>query len=191
MEKSTEITDLLAAWSAGGDEALTNLMEVVYSELRESARRAMARERPDHTLDPTALVNEVYLRLLQLKRVSWEGRGAFFAFAVRLMRRILVEHARAVGAQKRGGGAERISLEPAGLLVEEPAIDVLILDDALSRLEAVDPRLVRLVELRFFAGFTEDETAEALGTSRSSVQREWAVAKRLLAHLLSGDGEIS
>jgi RNA polymerase sigma factor (TIGR02999 family) len=188
MDANAPITDLLDAWSEGDREALDELMELVYTELRAGAKRAMARERQAHTLEPTALVNEVYLRLLQLKKVSWEGRSAFFGFAVRLMRRILVEHARAVGAEKRGGRAERVSLERAELIAKEPTIDVLILDEALAKLEAVDPRLVRIVELRFFGGFSEDETAEALQISRSSVQREWAVAKRLLAHLLDGEG---
>lgn len=191
MNDEKPVTDFLDAWAEGGQEALNDLMAVVYTELRESARREMARERQDHTLDPTSLVNEVYLRLLRLKKVSWEGRGVFFAFAVRLMRRILVEHARASGAQKRGGEFQKVSLDSAHLLVEEAAIDILILEDALTQLEAVDPRLVRIVELRFFGGFTEEEIAKALGISRSSIQREWGVAKRLLAHLLSGDGKAS
>jgi len=187
MDANLPITDLLDAWSEGDRAALDELMELVYTELRAGAKRAMARERHAHTLEPTALVNEVYLRLLRLKKVSWEGRNSFFGFAVRLMRRILVEHARAVGAEKRGGNAERVSLEHAELIVENPTIDALILDEALARLEAVDPRLVRIIELRFFGGFSEEETAEALHISRSSVQREWAVAKRLLAHLLDGE----
>lgn len=185
MDADTPVTDLLGAWSDGDREALDQLMQVVYAELWESARRAMARERPAHTLEPTALVNEVYLRLLHLKRVSWESRRPFFAFAARLMRRILVEHARAVGAQKRGGEAARVTLGDVEMLVEAPAIDPLILDDALEKLEKVDPRLVRIIELRFFTGLTEEETATTLGTSRATVQREWAVAKRLLAKLLT------
>lgn len=189
MNPDWPITDLLEQWAEGDKAALDELMALVYTELRESARRVMARERPTHTLDPTALVNEVYLRLLRLKKVSWEGRGAFFGFAVRLMRRILVEHARAVGAQKRGGTADRIGLERANLIVPEPTIDILILNEALEKLEAVDPQLVRLLELRFFGGFSEDETAGALNISRSSVQREWIVAKRLLIHLLEGKRE--
>lgn len=191
MDADTPVTDLLDRWAEEGKEALDDLMEVVYTVLRESAGREMARERPDHTLDPTALVNEVYLRLLRLKKVSWEGRGAFYAYAVRLMRRILVEHARAVGAQKRGGDVRRVSLKSSEFQREDQTIDVLILDDALARVEAVDPRLVQVVELRFFGGFSEEEIAEALDTSRSSVQRDWAVARRLLSHLLTGDGRTS
>ena len=185
MHTNTPITDLLGAWADGDRQALDELMEIVYSELREGARRAMARERPTHTLEPTALVNEVYLRLLRLKQVSWESRSPFFAFAARLMRRILVEHARTVKAQKRGGEASRIALCHAEFLGEAPALDPLILDQALEQLEAVDPRLVRIIELRFFTGFTEEETATTLGIGRATVQREWAVAKRLLAKLLT------
>lgn len=184
MDTDTPITGLLEAWADGDREALDELMEVVYTELRESARRAMSRERATHTLEPTALVNEVYLRLLRLKQVSWESRSPFFAFAARLMRRILVEHARAVGAQKRGGEVARVALCHVEFLVEAPVLDPLILDEALEQLEAVDPRLVRIIELRFFTGLTEEETATTLGIGRATVQREWAVAKRLLAQLL-------
>jgi RNA polymerase sigma-70 factor (ECF subfamily) len=184
MNADTPITGLLGAWAEGDREALDELMALVYGELQASARRAMAGERATHTLEPTALVNEVYLRLLRLKQVSWESRRPFFAFAARLMRRILVEHARAVRAQKRGGDVE-ITLLQADVPAPASVIDPLVLDEALERIEAVDERLVRIVELRFFTGFTEEETAEALGMSRSSVQREWAVAKRLLAELLA------
>jgi RNA polymerase sigma factor (TIGR02999 family) len=186
MKDGAFITDYLDAWSQGDGTALNELMEVVYPELRESAHRAMASERPTHTLDPTALVNEVYLRLVQLKSVSWDSRRPFFAFAARLMRHILVEHARALGAEKRPHEANRVALEIADLPVGSPAIDPLILDEALHEIEKVDPQMVRLIELRFFAGLTEAETAVALGVSRSSVQREWAVARRLLVKLLDG-----
>lgn len=184
MSADTPITDLLGAWAEGDREALDELMAVVYTELWEGARRAMAKERANHTLEPTALVNEVYLRLLRLNKVSWEGRTPFFAFAARLMRRILVEHARAVGAQKRGGEAAHITIANTEMFVEESVIDPLILDEALEKLEAVDPRLVRIIELRFFTGLTEEETAATLGIGRATVQREWAVAKRLLAQFL-------
>ena len=185
MDTDTPITDLLGAWADGDRDALDELMGVVYAELWESARRAMAGERATHTLEPTALVNEVYLRLLRLKRISWESRSPFFAFAARLMRRILVEHARAVGAKKRGGEAARIALCHAELPGDAPVLDPLILDEALEELEAVDPRLVRIIELRFFTGLTEEETATVLGIGRATVQREWAVAKRLLTKLLA------
>jgi RNA polymerase sigma factor (TIGR02999 family) len=184
MDADTPVTDLLGAWADGDREALGVLMELVYSELQASARQAMAGERPTHTLEPTALVNEVYLRLLRLKKVSWENRAPFFAFAARLMRRILVEHARAVRAQKRGGGIAQVTLESANLPAPTPSIDPLVLEEALGKIEAADERLVRIIELRFFTGLSEEETAAALGMSRSSVQREWAVGKRLLAELL-------
>lgn len=186
MPTDASVTDLLNAWGAGDPAALDELMEVVYPELRASAGKIMARERVSHTLQPTALVNETYLRLLKLKRVSWESRVPFFAFSAKLMRRILVEHARAVGAQKRGGEGDRLSIDSVELSVEEPIIDVLALEEALGKLEAVDPRLVRVVELRFFAGCNEEETATALDVSRSSVQRDWSLAKRALAALLEG-----
>jgi RNA polymerase sigma factor (TIGR02999 family) len=176
MDTNKPITDVLGAWSEGDRTALGELMELVYTELHAAAERAMARERATHTLQPTALVNEVYLRLENLKKVSWEGRG----------RQILVEHARANKAKKRGGQAERVVLESVPLLAEAPAIDPLVLEDALQKIETVDPRLVRIIELRFFAGLTENETAEALGVGRATVQREWAVGKRLLAELLGG-----
>lgn len=186
MDADTPITSLLGAWAEGDREALGELMELVYRELQIAARQAMAGERPTHTLEPTALVNEVYLRLMRLKKVAWESRGPFFAFAARLMRRILVEHARAVRAQKRGGKLPHVSLESAELPALAPTIDPLVLEDALAKIEAVDERLVRIIELRFFTGLSEEETAAALGVSRSSVQREWAVGKRLLAELLKG-----
>jgi len=186
MNDDALITDFLDAWSQGDRAALDELMAVVYTELHESARQAMARERPTHTLDPTALVNEVYLRLVRLKKMSWDNRRPFFAFAARLMRHILVEHARALGAEKRPHEANRVSLEIAELAMQGPAIDPLMLDEALQDMETVDPQMVRLIELRFFTGLTEAETAATLGVSRSSVQREWAVAKRLLIKLLDG-----
>jgi RNA polymerase sigma factor (TIGR02999 family) len=186
MNDDVVLTDFLDAWSRGDRTALDKLMEVVYTELYASARRAMARERSTHTLDPTALVNEVYLRLVELKRMSWESRRPFFAFAASLMRQVLVDHARVVGAQKRPHDANRVPLEIAELRAQEPAIDALILDEALQEIEAIDPQMVRLIELRFFTGLTEAEAADALGVSRSSVQREWVVAKRLLIKLLDG-----
>jgi RNA polymerase sigma factor (TIGR02999 family) len=188
MIEGRPITELLNAWQAGDRAALDRLIELVYPELAESARRAMARERDSHTLEPTALVNEVYLRLQKTKGLSWESRGQFFVFAAGLMRRLLVEHARAHGAKKRGGESARVSLEGAELATEEPAIDPLVLEEALKALEEVDPRLVRVVELRVFAGYKEGEIAEALGLGRATVQRDWALAKRVLAKFLSDTG---
>ena len=184
MNADAPITDVLDAWARGDQAALNELMEFVHTELHAAAERAMARERPSHTLQPTALVNEVYLRLLKLERVSWGSRAPFFAFASRLMRRILVEHARAANAQKRGGEIGHVTVETVQLSVEEPAIDPLVLDDALKQIEAVDPRLVRIIELKFFGGLTEEEIAASLGISRATVQREWSAARRLLAQLL-------
>jgi RNA polymerase sigma factor (TIGR02999 family) len=179
------ITDLLTSWSSGDRSALDELMVLAYTELYRSARQAMARERGSHTLDPTALVNEVYLRLAPLQTMSWEGRGPFFALAARLMRNILVEHARSVSAQKRGGHAERVTLSHPELQVQAPSVDLLDLHNALLELEARDPTMVKIIDMRFFTGATEDETAAALGMSRSGVQREWAMAKRFLADRLS------
>jgi RNA polymerase sigma factor (TIGR02999 family) len=185
MESEKPVTDRLAAWAAGDRAALDEVMLLVYTELYQAARRAMSRERPSPILDPTSLVQEVYLRLVPLKPVSWEGRGPFFALAARLMRNILVEHARAAGSQKRGGGAERVTLAHPELQVGPPNVDLLDLHNALLELEALDPTMVKIIDLRFFTGATEDETAEALGMSRSGVQREWALAKRFLADRLS------
>jgi RNA polymerase sigma factor (TIGR02999 family) len=184
MDTPPSITDLLSAWAGGNLEALNELMQVVYTKLREKARQAMAGERPTHTLSPTALVHEVYLELHRLKHVSFEGRGKFFAYVAVQMRTILREHARTLQAKKRGGEAERMTLAESSLWADPTPIDFLDLDAALRELEEVDPLLVRMVELRFFAGLTEDETAEALDRSRSWVQREWRVAKRFLADKL-------
>lgn len=184
MDTDTPITDLLNAWAEGNHAALDDLMPLVYTELRRAAERAMSHERPDHTLEPTALVNEVYLRLFQLKQVSWESRRAFFGFAARLMRNILVEYARSNRSQKRGGALKSVTLTKADLIVEAPTIDLLALDEALKRLEEVDPGLVRLIDLRFFGGLSEEEAAKELGSNRTAVQRDWAVGKRLLIKLL-------
>ncbi len=180
------VTDMLHAWNGGDPNALEDLMALVYAELQEMSRRALRRERDSPTLNPTALVHEVYMRLAGLKQVSWENRKPFFAFAARLMRRIIVEHARATSALKRGGDVERIGLEFVDLPDGRRAVDAIDLDDVLTRLEAQDPFLVRLIELRFFSGLSEDDAAEMLGVSRSKVQREWRVGKRLLADLLGG-----
>jgi RNA polymerase sigma factor (TIGR02999 family) len=183
MADDSPVTEFLHAWSDGDPQALEDLIALVYTELREMSRQAMRGERQSHTLNPTALVHEVYMRLAHLKRVSWESRVPFFAFAARLMRRVLVEHARAVKALKRGGLDERVDLE-LDELPDKRIIDTLHLDDMLSRLQEHDPFLVQIIELRFFSGLNEVETAEALGVSRTKVQREWRVGKRLLEALL-------
>lgn len=187
MTKESPVTDYLHAWNDGEPKALEDLMALVYTELRAMSRNAMRADRETPTLNPTALVHEVYMRLASLKRVSWENRKPFFAFAARLMRRVLVEHARASKALKRGGDGKRVDLELAELPDGRHTIDALELDDILSRLEAKDPFLGQLIELRFFSGLTEDEAAEALGVPKVRVQREWRAGRRLLANMLRGD----
>jgi RNA polymerase sigma factor (TIGR02999 family) len=187
MADHSPITDALQAWSEGDPKALEDLMALVYTELREMSRHALSGERHAHTLNPTALANEVYLRLASLKRVRWEDRKPFFSFASTLMRRIIVEHARAVKAQKRGGLLERVDLELLDLPDHRDPIDVLDLDNVLEQLQKQDPFLVRLIELRFFSGLNEIETAEVWGVSRTKVQREWRVGKLLLEKLLRGE----
>ncbi len=181
MDSSGPVTDVLQAWSTGDKDALDDLVTLVYTELKKRCRRALSGERANHTLAPTALLNEVYVRLAGLNRVSWDNRGAFFGFAVRLMRQVLVEHARAFQAAKRGGNAKRVDLDLSEFADGRQQINVLVLDDVLEQLEAKDPRMVKIIELRFFAGMTELECAEALSMSRSSLQREWRIAKRWLA----------
>jgi RNA polymerase sigma factor (TIGR02999 family) len=186
MANDSPVTDVLRQWSDGDPQALEDLMALVYTELREMSRRALRGER-SHTLNPTALVHEVYIRLASLKKVSWENRTPFFGFAARLMRRVLVEHARAVKALKRGGKEERVDVMLEDLPDSKDRINVLDLEDVLSRLQEQDPLLVQIIELRFFSGLNEEETGKALGISRSAVQREWRVGKRLLAKLLRGE----
>lgn len=187
MTDDSPVTDALQAWSDGEPEALGDLMGLVYTELREMCRRALSGERHANTLNPTALVNEVYMRLANLKRVRWENRKRFFAFAATLMRRIIVEHARATKAQKRGGLQERIDLELVDIPDYQDPIDVLDLDAVLEQLQTQDPFLAHLIELRFFAGLSEADAAEVLGVSKTTVQREWRVGKRLLEQLLRGE----
>lgn len=170
------ITELLAAWSAGEAKALDELMPMVHRELRAVAALQMRKERPEHTLQPTALVNEAFLRLVDQHRVRWESRGHFFAVAATAMRRILVDHARRRRAGKRGAEPERLELDDLRIAVD-PEVDLVDLESVLARLEQVDPQLVRIVELRVFAGCTIEETAEALGTSPSTVKREWRMAQ--------------
>ncbi|MEM8962727.1 MAG: sigma-70 family RNA polymerase sigma factor [Acidobacteriota bacterium] len=180
-----EVTGLLKAWGDGDATALERLIPIVESALRQQARRLMAGERRGHTLDPTALVNEVYLRLVDRRSVSWDNRANFFAFAGIAMRRILVEHARARGRHKRGGDAIRLDLEDAPeLTVAARSVDLLALDQALDELATLDARQAKLVELRFFAGLTIEETAEVLGVSTSFVTREWRVVKAWLVNKL-------
>lgn len=185
---SPDVTELLVAMGRGDESALNRLVPLVHDELRRLARRQMRRERGGHTLQTTALVNEAYVRLIDLSRVTWQDRGHFFGMSARLMRRVLVDHARARGSVKRGGGANRVSLDEAvGVALERPA-DLLALDDALSALAAVDPRKGQVVEMRFFCGFSVEETAEALAVSPETVMRDWRLAKVWLLRELQRGG---
>lgn len=183
---SPDITLILSEWSAGHADAAERLMPLVYQELRRLARQHLQRERADHTLQPTALVHEAYLRLVDQSRVSWQNRAQFFGVAAQLMRRILVDHARAHGAEKRGGNAEYIVLDEAAAPAEERAVNLLALDDALTQLARIDTRKSRIVELRFFGGLTVEETAEAMGLNPATVRRDWTFAKAWLHRAISG-----
>ena len=174
---SAHVTELLQAWSEGDPAALPQLVPLVYSELRRLARGYMRHERADHTLQATALVNEVYLRLVDVTRLHWQNRAHFFAVSARLMRRILVDHARSRRYLKRGGGARRTSLDEALIVTSEPNADLVALDVALDDLAAIDARKSRVVELRFFGGLTVQETATVLDVSPNTVMRDWKLAK--------------
>jgi RNA polymerase sigma factor (TIGR02999 family) len=175
-----EITQLLRAWSAGASQALDKLTPLVYEELHRRAHWHMARERAGQTLQTTALVNETYVRLVDLRDVSWRDRAHFFALASRLIRRVLIDAARARASLKRGGGATELPLDETFLVSNEPRADLLALDDALNALDAVDPRKAQVVELRFFGGLTTDEAADVLHVSAETVKRDWKLAKAWL-----------
>lgn len=179
------MTRLLQDWSKGDQAALANLMPLVYNELRHLASRYLRRERAGHTLQTTALVHEAYLRLIDQNQVTWQNRAHFFGVAAQMMRRILVDHAREQHAEKRGGGAPRLSLDEAIGLAGERGVNLIALDDALSALAAIDPQQSRIVELRFFGGLTVEETAEVLGVSPATVKREWSMAKAWLHREIS------
>ena len=182
-----EVTELLRAWSAGDEAALDKLAPLVYEELHQAAHRYMARERLDHTLQTTALVNEVYLRLVNAKEVNWQSRGHFFAVCARMMRRILTDFARSRRYLKRGGDIARVPFDEALFGGCEPAPDIVALDDALKVLANIDERKSRVVELRFFGGLSVEETAEALGVSAETVLRDWKLAKVWLLRELGGE----
>ena len=177
---------MLLAWNRGEPDALDALLPLVYDELRRLAARYLKHERSGHTLQTTALVNEAYLRLIEVQQVRWQNRAHFFAMAARLMRRILVDAARARGAHKRGGGAPMLSLDEALVVSTEPGNDLVALDEALTALAAVDARKSQVVEMRFFGGLSIDETAEALHVSRDTVKRDWKMAKLWLLRELRG-----
>ena len=182
-----DVTALLIQWRQGNKAALDALVSLVYHELRRTARARLRGERgePAHALETTALVHEVYLRLVDVNRLTFENRAHFFAVAARLMRQILVDHARRRQAEKRGGDATMVSLEAAGPAVSPNIVDVLALDVALDDLARLEERLCRVVELKFFAGLTIDETAAALEVSPVTVERDWAIAKAWLFERLS------
>lgn len=177
---ASDITQLLHAWRGGDELALQKLTAVVYDELHRMAQRYMSRERDGHTLQTTALINEVYLRLVKAKEVDWQDRAHFFAVSAQLMRRILTDFARSHGYQKRGAGARPIPIDDVCVASAEPEIDLVALEQALSRLAETDERKSKVVELRFFGGLTVDETAEVLHVSSETVMRDWSVARAWL-----------
>jgi RNA polymerase sigma factor (TIGR02999 family) len=181
----SHVTQLLQEWSKGNNTVLEELTALVYRELRRLAESHMRRERPDHTLQPTALIHEAWLRLVDQKQPAWQSRSHFFRFAAHLMRQILVDHAREHKAEKRGGEAERIPLEEAEIFGGERPADLLALDEALTQLASFDERKAQIVELKFFGGMTEDEVAETLGISVRTLGRELRLAKAWLAQTLS------
>jgi RNA polymerase sigma factor (TIGR02999 family) len=176
-----KITQMLREWSDGKPDALDDLMPLVYDELHRQAARYLRKERPGHTLQTTALINEAYLKLAGGRDVDWQDRNHFFAVAAVAMRRILVDHARTKYREKRGGDNTRLSLDSAGqIAVDDKGIDLISLDEALEKLAERDKQQVRVVELRYFSGLSLEETAEALGISRSTVAREWEMARAWL-----------
>ena len=185
LPSSHEVTSLLKAWSSGDEQALERLTPLVYRQLHQVARRYMAGERSGHTLQTTALVNEVYLRLVDCGRVNWQDRAHFFAMSAQLMRRILIDFARSRDYLKRGGAIPHISLEEAPSVCEEPDVNLVALDDALKALAAVDERKSKVVELKFFGGLNVEETAEVLRVSSDTVMRDWKLAKIWLWRELS------
>jgi len=182
---ATEITTLLRAWGGGDEAALGRLAEHVYGELRRMARRHMRNERPDNTLQTTALVHEVYLRLVDTTKVEWHERAEFFAMAAQMMRRILVDSARARKSRKRGGDTPKVNLDETAVLSPEPDRAVLALDEALTAFSQVAPRQATVVELRYFGGLTEEEIVAALKISSRTVRRDWHLAKAWLLRELS------
>lgn len=179
------VTQLLLAWSDGDQNALEELLPLVYDELHRMARNYMRRERSNHTLQPTALIDEAYLRLINQAETNWQNRAHFFGVAASIMRKILIDHARYRGAKKRGAGNEDLPLDEALLRQGERDAELLDLDEALRRFEKIDPEKSRIIELRFFGGLSNEETAEVLGVSNSTIKRQWKIAKAWLLRELS------
>ncbi len=182
------VTELLLAWGHGDQHALQELMPLVYRELRRLAHGRLGHERPDHTLQTTALVHEAYIRLVDQQDASWKNRAQFFAVAAQMMRRILVDYARARQYAKRGGSAQQVELDEAIVVSSDRAPEVVALDEALMRLAELDSRKSRLVELRFFGGMSIEETAEVLGVSPGTVMRDWTLAKAWLQREMTHGG---
>ncbi len=183
------ITDLLVGWGKGDRSALDEMLPVVYGELKKLASLYLRRERGGHTLQTTALVHEAYARLVNQKSVDWKNRAQFLGVAAEVMRRILIHHARDRAAMKRGGGAQRISLSLAEHSFEQPNVDLIALDDALTELSEFDARKSRIVELKFFGGMTTEEIAEVLQLSTATIEREWNLARAWLYRAVSGSAE--
>ena len=183
---SHNITHLLKEWSAGDRRALDRLTPLVYEELHRQAARFLRRERPGHTLQTSALINEAYLRLIDAKDVQWQSRAHFFAIAANLMRRVLVDHARRRDAEKRGGTHIRLTLDGTLAMANETDLDLLAIDEALDKLAVIDSQQARVVELRFFSGLSVEETAAALGVSPKTVKRDWSVARAWLRREMEG-----
>ena len=186
MTPSTEeITDLLTYWSHGEKAALERLVPLVYPELRRIAKRQMARENPDHTLQTSALINEAYLKLVDRQQVDWQNRSHFFAVSAQVMRHILIDHARKYLYNKRGAGAQHVALDEAAIVEEKRSTDLVALDEALNAMATLDPRRSQIVELKFFGGLNAEEIAQVLDISPSTVQREWRAAKAWLHHTIT------
>ena len=185
MQSSEGITQLLVDWSKGDQAALEKLMPLVYDELRRLASNYLRRERASHTLQPTALVNEAYLKLVDQRHARWQNRAQFFGISAQLMRRILVDHARQHQAAKRGGSKQqRLSITSAERVAKQPDIDLLALNEALDELTIMDPQQAQIVELKFFGGLSIEETAEVLGISHATVERDWKMARAWLRRQL-------
>jgi len=184
-ELQHEVTQILHEWNGGDDNAPARLMPFVYDELRRQARNYLSKERGSHTLQPTALVHEAYLRLVDQTRISWQNRAHFYGMAANMMRRVLVDHARAHATEKRGGAAVRLSIDDVQVPLEERAADFIALDEALKELAKFDERKARIVEMRFFGGLSDEEIAEVLGISSRTVLRDWKTARLWLFRELS------
>ena len=179
-DKTKEVTVFLKAWSDGDRAAADSLLQLVYKEMRKLAASYLQKQRPDHTLQPTALVHEAYLKLIDTSEINWQDRAHFFAVAAQTMRNILVDHARKVNADKRGGDAQKIQLDEAVGLSKKQDVDLIDLDECLTKLAQQDEKQSRIIELRFFGGLTIEETAEVLKISPATVKREWAMARAWL-----------